>query len=133
MPEPPCLDFGPVAVVRQGVRVGIGLTCLVLAGCSGAPKTAGPSVADKAICKVTAELVPIRSTPDYLLTGSGQLFGFVSTTDFSKANYVHTLVRSGDPAFERAGHALQRGLEPSEVITQVSARCSSLGLQAGSF
>jgi len=83
---------------------GVALWAL-LAGCPG---PSGPSAAERSICKT------VRTQID------------ASITVFVSTSFVHDLIRSDAPTFQRLGEAIQRtDLYP---VGKLDARCSALGL-----
>ena len=106
--------------------------CGLLASCSG---KSAPSAAERSTCKtVRAEFAHLPKNgplPEKEISESERfLAGATSerTTVFVRINFVHQLIRSGDPALQRLGSALQRDTGVAYPIRQLDARCAALGL-----
>jgi hypothetical protein len=129
----PDIPVGPrVWAVLQRLIAGVAL-CALLAGCSGSP---GPTAVERSICKtVRAQLDALpKEEPlsPYAASESKQLLkgatSSQSTVVFVRISFVHELIRSNDPTFQRLGAALQRGVGTANPVRQLDARCSALGL-----
>jgi hypothetical protein len=117
--------------VLRRLIAGVALLAL-LAGCSGPSR---PSAAERSICKTVRtgldDLPKDRPIPDHAISESEGFFGSASpqrTTVFVRTSFVHELIRSNDPTFQRVGEALQRDAGVASAIGQLDARCSALGL-----
>ena len=111
--------------------------CGLLAGCS---EKAGPTSAQRSICKTVRTQLDVLdlnqgSLPNKAedIAESKHLLGHavsssVSTFVFIRSAFVHDLTQSDDPTFQRLGTALKQRTGVVSPISQLDARCRSLGL-----
>jgi len=105
----------------------VGAVALV-AGCSA---SSGPTAAERSICRTVDTLPKNRSPPDYAVSESKQLLEGATpqnTIVFFRLDFVHVLIHSHDPTFQRLGETLQRIADNADLVRRLDARCSTLGL-----
>ena len=105
----------------------------VLSACSGSPKIAEPTAAERSICKTIQTFLPSLAMVRFGRTLLPEVLG-QSTGDPSiekvliRTDFVRELVQSGDPTFKRLGEAQQRGTGTRYPVDHLFARCVFLAL-----
>jgi hypothetical protein len=105
----------------------------LLAGCSG---PTGSTSAERSICKTVRTQLGTQPwtgpLPAYAASEAKQLLGGSTSAEksvvFVRTSFVHELIESHDPTFQRLGQAVQRDAGVGSAIGQLDARCSTLRL-----